>query len=378
MSDVNRDTLKSEKRFLAITEKTSSKNQTAQLESGFLIKEINERSDFVKVGDACCFTFFKDNNDLKQTIEFTKNYTQGMKDKIEAVAYNIDLDPRNVNSRFDEISKLVHGSGGMSRDSMFGFSGGSHLVLTKTSLAYICQYENNEDQFVRVSMLLALAIAYRKVMEDFSGKAAALLYKHEDYKSKGETDEENLVDIIELYEKISAFNTVYYFKNVISLNAHETAQIWNLIRDRWQIVEKNEEMTRQLHSIAGIIERRHIKLVAKREQAAKNQSEKLQHEADARAEEHRKREVDAENRLNRKFSQAGIFIAVLSLLSFDITPDKISRFFSSWNQYYQKVDNNLSFEWISTIKTLNLTIDKEVSPILKKLNHANSSKKPKK
>lgn len=185
---------------------------------------------------------------------------------------------------------------------------GSYLVRGTSSLKYDI-LEKHSDRFLHVdgrgtvlfsqdtkhlitlqrqAVLLALAKAYLLAASDIVNEL-------------GECCEE-LLPLRKLYKQAVIFNAKSYFTCPVKVNRYDAYMLWQGIRQTMPIDDVNNEIVQQIQSIHRLL-----------------------------SEEEDMMQYETEKRISMRLGWMGVGIGLLSLVTlFEITPDKVTAFFSSW------------------------------------------------
>lgn len=132
------------------------------------------------------------------------------------------------------------------------------LVTDRKGLVYI---SNDEHQFHRILLCLALTVAYGKVIQ-------RCIEKLVDSINNG-----NFLELSKLYKEVLSYNATDYFGQPVELDRHELLAVWKELKKHWHIDELNNELVQQLSGIAKLIEEeRKKKDIQQRHQFYANQN----------------------------------------------------------------------------------------------------------
>lgn len=184
-------------------------------------------------------------------------------------------------------SYLVRGTSSLALDTLerhsdrFLHVDGRGTVLFSTDAKHIHTMQ-------RQVVLLALAKAYLMAASDIVSELGECC--------------EDLEPLQKLYKQAVVFNAKSYFACPVKVNRYDAYTLWQGIRQTMPIDDINNEIVQQVESIH--------RLLSEEEDALQYQNEL---------------------RINTKLGWLGLGIGVLSLVSiFEITPEKVVEFFSSW------------------------------------------------
>lgn len=177
------------------------------------------------------------------------------------------------------------------------------LIADRDGIAY---FSNSEDQFRRIVLCQALAIAYKEVLYD----CMAQMTKHV------KSDSTDLA--ITLYEEILRFNAADYFSFPILLERHELAAAWQILSEHYHLRMLNQELTQQLSDVAALLR-----------------------------EEREHKRVEQENKEYKKDKQRGFWLTLFgialtatSLLSLvQLTPKQFADTREAWVRWWKDSDS---------------------------------------
>ncbi|MCG7590013.1 MULTISPECIES: hypothetical protein [unclassified Halomonas] len=113
------------------------------------------------------------------------------------------------------------------------------FVTDRKGLVYV---SNDEHQFHRVLLCLALTVAYGRVIQ-------RCIEKLVDSINSGNSSE-----LSKLYKEVLSYNATDYFGQPVELDRHELLSVWKNLKTHWHIDELNNELVQQLSGIAKLIE----------------------------------------------------------------------------------------------------------------------------
>ncbi|MGP5562075.1 hypothetical protein ACTXPD_07590 [Vreelandella alkaliphila] len=270
----------------------------------------------------------------------------------KAAWFNNEFQTANNEQFSQAMSQFLRGSGALSLDQLMPTTQARYLVNDRSGLAY---FSASADQFRRVVLCQALAVAYSQVMSQCMEQLSTTL--------KGKKYSE----ILTLYEQILFFNASDYFSLPVKLERHELFTVWKLVRDHWHLNELNRELTGQLSSVATFLQgyRDRVEMKSRQEerqrqyQREKNQERRDKQATEARGEERerrRKRERDEERirqqreeeqreaektiaereakrdrKINYAIGFASLLLTFLSIVSLvELTPEHFSQAYKNW------------------------------------------------
>lgn len=317
-------------------------------EIGFFIKPVLTSSDLLQTtasSDTWVLTFFK-NTPFATTLEVVLSEQQEpdnsplvTRAKAKAVWFNNEFKSEN-NERFgSQMSQFLRGSNALSLDKLIATTNAHHLINDRDGLAY---FSGNAEQFKRIVLCLALALAYSQVMSQCVDSLTAALKK-----------DKNHTALLSLYEQILFFNASDYFSHPVRLDRHELFTVWKLIRDHWHLDELNSELTSQLTSVASFLQSHRDREELKAREEARQRQREREKEEDLRhrqiADEKRAAEkmaadekIEAEKRaealqsrrdrkINYAIGFASLLLTFLSVLSLvQLTPEHFDEAYQNW------------------------------------------------
>lgn len=236
--------------------------------------------------------------------------------------------------QIQDISQFLRRSNAVGRSSMKLTTHDRYLVNDRDGLAY-CALD--AQQFKRIVLCQALAVAYSQVMGDCMDRLVPAL-KERQYDA-----------LPDLYESVLFFNASDYFSHPVRRARHELFAAWELIRDHWHLDEMNRELTEQLAGVASLLEEhrdrqatklRHDEIMRQKQrdkeaEAQRQEALEQQRQAEQAAEERRRDADRAEQRKNRKFNVimgvTSVIIGIFSILSLvELTPDHFTQAYANW------------------------------------------------
>ncbi|NIA54725.1 hypothetical protein HAV22_13875 [Massilia sp. TW-1] len=218
------------------------------------------------------------------------------------------------------------------------------LLADRDGFAY---FSGDSDQFKRIVLCQALAIAYVQVITTCMADTTRSVLNNR-------TDE-----TIALYENILRFNAAYYFTLPVLVGRHELFAAWRVLCDHYHLKVLSQELTQQLSDVAALLSGQREKQQA--EDEAKRRAEEDAHKQALAAQAAREEKALAEQRALEKqalaaqkahedkadkrrghmlsfaglfLSIAGLFLTGMSLLSLlQLTPTQFFDNASQWKRW---------------------------------------------
>ncbi|MFN3882771.1 MAG: hypothetical protein ACK4L8_15220 [Nitrincola lacisaponensis] len=218
--------------------------------------------------------------------------------KAKAAWFNNGYQTGNNDQYAQSMSQFLRGSDALQLDSLTATTQNRYLVNDRSGLAY---FSGDSDQFRRIVLCQALAVAYSQVMSQCVEQLTTTLRS------------DDCDALLSLYEQILFFNASDYFAHPVKLERHELFTAWNLIRDHWHLNELNEELTNQLSSAAKFLQ-------------ANRDREKQEAKQEAEA-----RQTKRDRKANFAIGFATLLLTFLSIVSLvELTPDHFSSAYQNW------------------------------------------------
>lgn len=270
----------------------------------------------------------------------------------KAAWFNNEFETANNEQFSHAMSQFLRGSGALSLDQLVPTTQARYLVNDRSGLAY---FSSSADQFKRVVLCQALAVAYMQVISHCMERLNTTL-KSSKY-----------AELQALYEQILFFNASDYFSLPVKLERHELFSVWKLIRDHWHLNELNNELTNQLSSVATFLQGHRDRVdikVRQEERQRQRQQDKDQALRDKQAleaqwearewrhtrereeerirQQHEQQQLDAEKAIakreakrDRKINMAigigSLLLAFLSIISLvELTPGHFKQAYDNW------------------------------------------------
>lgn len=228
------------------------------------------------------------------------------------------------------------------------------LLTDRDGFAY---FSGDDDQFKRIVLCQALAIAYVQVITSCMIRTTRSVLKDQ-------TDE-----TISLYENILRFNAAHYFTLPVQVERHELFAGWKGLCEHYHLKVLNQELTQQLSDVAALLsaqrEKQKVADEAKRLSEENTQKQALAAQA-ARTEtaqaglraletqalmDRKAREEKADKRRTYVLSLAGLFLTAMSLLSlFQLTPTQFSENVTQWKRLILKAEPAKTAEFTGKLR----------------------------
>ncbi|MDO0944511.1 hypothetical protein [Chromohalobacter israelensis] len=138
-----------------------------------------------------------------------------------------------------QASEFLRHSNALGLSSFLETTRDRDFVTDRKGLVYI---SNDEHQFHRILLCLALTVAYGKVIQ-------RCIEKLVDSINNG-----NFLELSKLYKEVLSYNATDYFGQPVELDRHELLAVWKKLKTHWHIDELNNELVQQLSGIAELIE----------------------------------------------------------------------------------------------------------------------------
>lgn len=203
------------------------------------------------------------------------------------------------------------------------------LLADRDGFAY---FSSDKDQFKRILLCQALAIAYVQVIADCMARTTTSVLSRQ-------TDE-----ALALYENILRFNAAHYFSLPVQVGRHELFAAWKMLGEHYHLKVLNMELTQQLSDVAALLSAQREKQKSE-DETKRISSENAQRELEETARSDRRRfeertladnkarDDKADKRRTYWLSLAGLFLTATSLLSlFEQTPTQFSDNVSQWRK----------------------------------------------
>ena len=216
------------------------------------------------------------------------------------------IDP-SAKEIISSISKFIRGSFTLQAEQYIETTNNRYIVADRNAIGYVGE---DEKQFQRAVLCLALGVAYRAVLRDLIHKVT------------GATNSEDTAELVKLHRQILTFNAGNYFRYPVDLNSHELRIVWDTIHQNWCLQELNQELTNQLTAVAELLrteqETRDAELKEQQAERAANKAEQ---------------DATREASFNRRATLVGVLLGVLSILTLvEITPKHFTDFASTWGE----------------------------------------------
>ena len=188
----------------------------------------------------------------------------------------------------EEASLFLRESKTLALEQGKELTSGRFLIADRDGIAY---FSKDPDQFRRIVLCQALAIAYTQVLYDCIAKLT-------EHVKDGSID-----DTLALYESILRFNAADYFSLPVRLDRHEIFAAWQVLSEHYKLSLLSQELTQQLSDVATLMR-------AKREQ------------------EH----AQKDKRRSYSLALIGICLTAISLLQ--LTPKQLRENTLAWRSYW--------------------------------------------
>ena len=196
---------------------------------------------------------------------------------------------------------------------------GRFLIADRDGIAY---FSKDPDQFRRIVLCQALAIAYTQVLYDCIAKLT-------EHVKGGSVD-----DTLALYESILRFNAADYFSLPVLLDRHELFAAWQVLSEHYKLSLLSQELTQQLSDVATLM---HAKREQERYRQEKEKEKRENLLRDSAAEEtlrQKERGDKKDKRRNFWLALIGVCLTATSLLQ--LTPKQVKESASAWGAWWNE------------------------------------------
>jgi hypothetical protein len=285
----------------------------------FFTDPVMETSEFLSSDDGKLWQlkFFK-NSAFEKTlfVDFNGNVPSNVPPLGRAYWHDNQHNASNDLGLLPAASISLRGSNSLTLAKAKVLTANRTLLADRDGFAY---FSGDEDQFKRIVLCQALAIAYVQVITTCMADTTKSVLNNR-------TDE-----TIALYENILRFNAAHYFTLPVLVGRHELFAAWKVLCEHYHLKVLSQELTQQLSDVAALLsgqrEKQKVADEAKRqaEEAASRELEKQ-----ARAAQ-KAREDKADKRRSSLLSVVSVFLTAMSLLSlFQLTPTQFVDNVSQW------------------------------------------------
>ncbi|WP_374972760.1 hypothetical protein [Spongiibacter marinus] len=231
----------------------------------------------------------------------------------KAIWLNNQYDSEKNAEHIEQASKFVRDSKTLTLESYQPTAGDRGIVADRQCLAY---FSGSEDQFRRVVLAQALAVAYKKVMYDCMAELSEAVR------------ENNIEATISLYEEILQFNAGSYFRHPIKLELHEMSAVWDILAQHFRLQELNRELTDQLTGFAMLLREEREKALHQREIDRDRNERSAREKRDEIAAALRAADDKRDRSFHRRVTIVALLAAVLMMV--ELTPRHFRDFYTNW------------------------------------------------
>lgn len=224
------------------------------------------------------------------------------------------------NAQFrEEASLFLRESKTLALDQGKELTSGRFLIADRDGIAY---FSKDPDQFRRIVLCQALAIAYTQVLYDCIAKLT-------EHVKSGSID-----DTLALYESILRFNAADYFSLPVLLGRHELFAAWQLLSEHYKLNLLSQELTQQLSEVATLMRAKRDQENAQQEKAKEKQENMLRELAANEAQLRKEQLGKKDTRRNFGLAVIGLCLTATSLLQ--LTPTQVRENTSAWRLWWNE------------------------------------------